>query len=240
MEKNHTFRGPEAFVNILTENSVEFVSLANNHANDYGEIGYRNTTRTLGNAGVPYVERDASTLVTLECGLKVGVYGTVYYALDVKDMEQEIRSLKEQGAELIIVAAHWGNEGSYQATDEQKKVGRAAIDAGAHIVWGSHPHVLQPIEEYNGGVIYYSLGNFSFGGNSAPRDLDSALVRQEIIRDSQGTVKLGQRTIIPVSISSVEGTNNFQPIPYEENIRAYERVFEKLEGTYQGRNLPIQ
>lgn len=240
MEKKHAFRGPESFVNILTENSVEFASLANNHANDYGQIGYTNTKAVLDNAGIPYVERDASTLVTLDCGLKIGVYGTVYYALDVQDMEQEIRALKDQGAELVIVAAHWGNEGSYRPTEEQKTVGHAAIDAGADIVWGSHPHVLQPIEAYNGGVIYYSLGNFSFGGNSAPRDLDSAIVTQEVIRDPQGNVILGQRTVTPVCISSIETVNNFQPTPYAPEVRAYARVLEKLDGTYEGRDLPIQ
>lgn len=240
MEKKHAFRGPESFVNILTENSVEFASLANNHTGDYGEIGYSNTKKVLDQAGIPFVERDASTLVTLECGLKIGVYGTVYYDLDVPDMEQEIRALKDRGAELIIVAAHWGNEGSYRATEKQMEVGRAAIDAGADIVWGSHPHVLQPIEEYNGGVIYYSLGNFSFGGNTAPKDLDSAIVTQEVIRDAQGNVTLGSRQVTPVCVSSVEGTNNFQPTPYEENVRGFARVLEKITGTYEGRNLPIQ
>ena len=186
------------------------------------------------------MERDSSTLITLDCGLTIGVYGMVYYGLDVSDMEQEIKTLKDQGAELVIVAAHWGNEGSYRPTDQQKKVGYAAIDAGADIVWGSHPHVLQPIEEYNGGVIYYSLGNFSFGGNTAPRDLDSAIVTQEVIRDPQGNVTLGSRRVTPVSVSSVEGTNNFQPTPYAEDVRGYDRVLEKIEGTYEGRDLPIQ
>ena len=240
MEKKHAFRGPESFVNILTENSVEFASLANNHTGDYGETGYSNTKKVLETAGIPYVERDASSLVTLDGGLKVGVYGTVYYDLDVADMQQEIQSLKDQGAELVIVAAHWGNEGSYRPTEQQKNVGRAAIDAGADIVWGSHPHVLQPIEEYNGGVIYYSLGNFSFGGNTAPKDLDSAMVTQEVIRNANGEITLGTRTVTPVCVSSVEGTNNFQPTPYAEGVRGYERVLEKIGGTYEGRNLPIQ
>ena len=240
MEKKHAFRGPEAFVNILTENSIEFASLANNHTNDYGDVGYRNTQKVLDQADIPYVERDASCLMTLEGGLKIGVYGMVYYQLDAADMKQEIQALRDQGAELVIVAPHWGNEGSYRATEKQKEIGRAAIDAGADIVWGSHPHVLQPIEEYNDGVIYYSLGNFSFGGNTAPRDLDSAIVVQEVIRSPQGAVTLGTREVIPVSISSSERFNNFQPTPYPEGIRAYDRVMEKIQGTYAGRNLSIE
>lgn len=235
--KKHTFRGPESYVNILTQNSVEFVSLANNHTLDYGQIGYDNTLKTLNAAGVPYVERDASSLITLDSGLKVGAYGVVYYAFDLQDMEQEIHALREQGAEVVIVAAHWGTEGGYKPTSQQETVGRAAIDAGADIVWGTHPHVLQPIEEYNGGIIYYSLGNFSFGGNTSPRDLDSALVSQEIIRSPEGQIRLGECTTIPVCVSSVETGNNFQPTPYEEGTRPYERVLEKLSGTYEGPDL---
>jgi poly-gamma-glutamate synthesis protein (capsule biosynthesis protein) len=235
--KKHTFRGPESYVNILTQNSVELVSLANNHTLDYGQTGYDNTLKTLNAAGVPYVERDASSLITLDSGLKVGVYGVVYYAFDLQDMEQEIHALREQGAEVVIVAAHWGTEGGYKPTSQQQTVGRAAIDAGADIVWGTHPHVLQPIEEYNGGIIYYSLGNFSFGGNTAPRDLDSVLVSQEIVRSPEGQIRLGECTTIPVCVSSVETGNNFQPIPYEAGTRPYERVLEKLSGTYAGPDL---
>jgi poly-gamma-glutamate synthesis protein (capsule biosynthesis protein) len=235
--KKHVFHGPESYVDILTGNSIEFVSLANNHTMDYGDIGYQNTLKTLNAAEVPYVERDSSVMFTLDSGLTVGVYGVVYYGFDLQDMEQEIHAMKAQGAELVIVAAHWGTEGGYTPTAQQREVGQAAIDAGADIVWGTHPHVLQPIEEYNGGVIYYSLGNFSFGGNTNPRDLDSAMVSQEVLRAADGTVSLGQRTVTPVSISSIETRNNFQPTPYEPGTRAYDRVLEKLSGTYAGPDL---
>lgn len=233
----NVFRGPEAFIDILTTNSIEFAGLANNHINDYGQTGYDSTVSLLRNAGIPYVERDSSAVFTLDGGLKVGVYGTTYFGLDQKDMQQEIQAMKDQGAQLIIVAAHWGLEGSYKPTTDQTKFGHAAIDAGAHIVWGAHPNVLQPIEEYNGGVIYYSLGNFSYGGNGAPRDMDSVLLQQEVILEAGGSVTLGGRTVVPVSISSDVQINNFQPTPYEEGTRPYERVLEKLSGTYEGRNL---
>ena len=178
----NVFRGPEAFIDILTTNSIEFAGLANNHINDYGKTGYDSTVSLLNNANIPYVERDASAVFTLDGGLKVGVYGTTYFGLNQKDMQQEIQSMKDQGAQLIIVAAHWGLEGNYKPIADQTKFGHAAIDAGAHIVWGSHPNVLQPIEEYNGGIIYYSLGNFSYGGNGAPRDMDSAILQQEVVQ----------------------------------------------------------
>ena len=237
VEKTFTFRGPTEYINILTQSSVEAVSLANNHSEDYGKIGYESTCSLLDQAGIPYVERDSSRLFTLEGGLKIGLYGMVYYNLDVKDMAEEIAQLRQQGAELVIVAPHWGYEGNYRPTEEQKQVAHAAIDAGADIVWGSHPHVLQPIEEYGDGVIFYSMGNFCFGGNSSPDDLDSALLQQEIIRDTQGSVTLGELKRVPVCVSSVPGRNNYQPTPMKEGTEEYTRTLSKLDGTFTGPNL---
>lgn len=228
VEKTYVFHGPTEFVNILTENSVDFVSLANNHSLDYGQIGYDSTRTLLTQVGIPFVERDSSVLLTLEGGLKVGVYGMVYYLLDVKDMTAEIASLREQGAELVIVAPHWGYEGSYQANAEQIQVAHASIDTGADIVWGSHPHVLQPVEEYGDGVIFYSLGNFCFGGNGCPDDFDTAVLQQEVLRDADGNVTLGELKIVPCSISSATGWNNFQPTPLEPGTKEYDRVLTKL------------
>lgn len=239
MQKKHTFRGPTDYVNILTENSVEFVSIANNHTLDYGQTGYAATLETLNDAGVPYVERDSSTVITTQNGLTIGIYGAVYYCLDVADMTAEIAAMKEQGCDLVIYAPHWGTEGTYRPTAEQTEVGHAAIDAGADIVWGSHPHVLQPIEEYNGGIIYYSLGNFSFGGNGYPRDYDSALLQQEVIRDADGKVRLEQLTIVPCNVSSVSDRNNYQPTPYVPGEEAYDRILTKLDGSWKGPDLKI-
>lgn len=239
-DKTYTFRGPTAYSHILTDNSVEVVTLANNHSLDYGQSGYASTRATLEEAGIPYVERDSGTLISLDCGLKVGLYGMVYYHLDAEDMKAEIASLREQGAELVIVAPHWGVEGSYRPNQLQIDIGHAAIDAGADIVWGSHPHVLQPIEEYNGGIIYYSMGNFCFGGNSCPEDFDTTLLQQEVIRKPDGTVSLGSLTIIPCRISSEERINNYQPTPMAVGSEEYRRVLSKLDGSFEGPNLKIR
>lgn len=239
VQKKHTFHGPTAYTAILTENSVEAVTIANNHTLDYGPQGYASTLDALDNAGVPYVERDGSRLVRTENGLTIGLYGMVYYDLDVEDMAREIRDMKEQGADLIIVAPHWGSEGTYHPTQEQIEVGHAAIDAGADIVFGSHPHVLQPIEAYGDGIIYYSLGNFSFGGNGDPGDYDTALLQQEVIRYPDGAVELGQLTRVPACVSSVKGRNNFQPTPMESESPEYDRVLSKLDGSFDGPNLQI-
>ncbi|MBQ3503409.1 MAG: CapA family protein [Oscillospiraceae bacterium] len=234
-----TFRAPKEYVNVLTENSVEVASFANNHTMDYRQEGYDSTLATLEEAGVPYVEKDGSLLYTTESGLTVGFYA-LSFALDEKDMKQEIAQLRQEGAELVIVSAHWGAEGSYRAAHTQTEIAYAAIDAGADIVYGHHPHVLQKIEEYNGGIIYYSLGNFIFGGHHWPRDLDSAILQQQVIRSADGEVSLGELTILPVSISSLPAQNNFQPTPCEEGSEQYTRVLEKLSGTFTGPDLLVK
>ena len=103
---------------------------------------------------------------------------------------------------------------------------------------GHHPHVLQPIEEYNGGIIYYSMGNFCFGGHTNPRDKDSVLIQQEVIRTHDGAVSLGELTLIPCSISSSD-RNNYQPTPYEAGSEMYNRVLAKLKGVFDGSNLDV-
>ena len=232
-KKRFAFRGPSRFINILTQCSVDVVSVANNHTRDYGQVGYESTLSLLQEAQIPYAEHEKTSLFPLPCGLKVGMYGMSYNRMDQKQMVDAIASLRKQGAELVIVAAHWGSEGSYRCNDEQRSLAHAAVDAGADIVWGSHPHVLQGIETYGDGIIFYSLGNFSFGGNGAPDDYDSVLVQQEVIRSVDGTVRLGQRTLVPVCISSEPGYNNFQPIPYEKDSEEYLRVLSKLNGTFR-------
>ena len=147
--------------------------------------------------------------------------------------------MRKAGAEIIIVAFHWGSEGVYRPDGGQTANAHACIDAGADIVYGHHPHVLQKIEEYNGGIIYYSLGNFSFGGNNFPQDYDSAVLQQEVIRTVEGEIKLGKLTIIPVSCSSITSHNNFQPTPYPVDSEEYARVMSKLDGTFKGPNLYV-
>ena len=236
--KTFTFKGPTAYTQILTGSSVEAVTLANNHTEDYGKDGYASTTAALESAGLPFVEKDSTLLVTTESGLTIGIYAATF-KVNEKDMKADIADLRAKGAEIIVCAFHWGNEGQYRPTGEQQKYAHAAINAGADIVYGSHPHVLQKIEEYNGGIIYYSLGNFSFGGNHFPRDMDSVILRQEIIRREDGTVELGELELIPVSISSMKNQNNFQPTPYEEGSKEYLRALSKLDGTYTGPDLNV-
>ena len=238
VQKKHVFHGPTEYVRILTENSVEAVTLANNHSMDYGPNGYATTVATLEAAGMPYVEKQSTLLYTTESGLTVGIYAEEYTAMDIDLLARSVEELREQGAELIVYAVHWGAEGHYYPEDHQIEYAHRAIEAGVDIVYGSHPHVLQHIEEYDGGIIYYSLGNFAFAGNMYPKDLDTALLRQEVIRKGD-QIRLGTLTAVPASCSSIPVRNNYQPTPYEEGTAEYQRVLDKLAGLWKGKATPV-
>lgn len=236
-EKKFRFRGPVEYAKILTAGDIEMVNLSNNHSYDYGTGGYESTLSALDAEGIVYVEDESTALYTTETGLVVGVYAE-QFSVDLEKMKTSVEKLRQEGAEVVIVSYHGGTEGSYKLTDLQKSFAHACIDAGADIFFGHHPHVLQAMEEYNGGVIYYSLGNFSFGGNRNPKDKDTAIIRQEIIREVDGTVHLGETKIVPCCLSSTTKKNTYQPTPYEEGSAAYERVLQKLAGSYKASQQP--
>ena len=229
-KKEYRFRGDPAYAQVLVEGSIEVVSAANNHSLDYARPGHAETQSALTAAGIRYATWSSNCLITTPSGLTVGIYAT-NGSLSASTVASNIQRLRNQGAEIVICSFHWGDEKTYAPTQHQQNIGRAAIDAGANIVFGHHPHVLQPIEHYHGGVILYSMGNFSFGGNRNPGDRDTAIVQQQVLRLEDGTVTLGETIIIPCSMSSSAG-NNFQPIPYEPGSEGYLRTMSKLDGTY--------
>lgn len=230
-EKTYRFRADPKYTQVLHEGSIECVSAANNHSKDFANPGHEDTKRVLTEAGIRYATWGSNCLYTTPSGLKVGIYA---YNSSVTEshMKTNIEKLRKQGAEIVICSLHWGDERTYHPTEKQMMLGHLAIDYGADIVFGHHPHVLQPIEYYNGGVILYSMGNFSFGGNRGPRDKDTAIIQQEILRLEDGSVTLGQTIIIPCSLTSSKSGNNYQPRPYAQTEEGYQRVMSKLDWSY--------
>lgn len=231
VEKEYRFRGPSEYAKILTAGSVEAVNLANNHSYDYGETGYADTKDALTQENITHAGKNETAFFVTERGLKIGIYCTQFY-ISNENMEQSIADLRAEGAQIVIASFHWGTEGNYIPDDSQTTIAYDAIDAGADIVFGHHPHVLQPIEQYKNGVIYYSLGNFSFGGNRNPKDKDTVIIQQTVIVEPDGAVRLGDTTPIPCSLSSVTHRNDYQPTPYEVGSEAYLRTLSKLDGTF--------
>lgn len=234
------FKAPSEWAQILTCGGVDFVTTANNHMYDFGEAGAQDTFAALEYWGIPYGTDGQAQLFTTESGLTLGIYCAYRDYMPSQEAAAEaIAQLREQGAEYVICAFHWGQELYYEPNQAQIQLAHACVDAGADLVYGSHSHCLQPMEEYNGGLILYSMGNWSFGGNTSPTDRDTAIVQVTVKRDLDGSISRDSYDIIPCCVSSLpvgadEGADNdYRPTPYEEGSEEYERTLSKLNGTYQ-------
>ncbi len=224
------FRADPSYVAMLPANGVECVSLENNHVLDMGEDGLAETKQTLTDAGVMYYTESEPLIFTLK-GVKMGMLA--YQTFDQYDrlftkVPEDVKALKEEGCELVVVSFHWGAELDYYPNANQQKMGKMTIDAGADLVVGHHSHRINPIELYNGKYIVYSLGNFSFAGNNKPNDM-STFVFQIKFRVKDGVAKDEGFIIIPSRISSNTAYNDFIPTPYgkQENIDSVLNVLKR-------------
>ena len=232
-DKTFAFKAPASYASILSGSSVEAVNTANNHSHDYGDQGFDDTLAALDDAGIVHFGYDETAVMDIK-GIKVGMVG-IYELYDHLDREQQLKDniakVQADGAQLIVVIFHWGNETETVPDSNQTTLGRMAIDLGADLVCGHHPHVLQGIETYKGKNIVYSLGNFCFGGNSSPSDMDTMIYQQTFTIDADGVKNDNVTNIIPCSISSAayDGYNNYQPTPAEgdEATRILEKINER-------------
>lgn len=233
-DKQFAFKADKSYAEILTDGFVEAANLANNHSKDYGEQSYNDTMDALDEAGITNFGYDRVAIKKVK-GIKVGLVGTYVLAdgLGVKDsMEKNIQDLKDEGAQVIIASFHWGEEKAEYPNDVQVELAHAAIDAGADLVLGHHPHVLQGIEKYKGKNIVYSLGNFCFGGNMYPSDMDTMIFQQTFTLKGGKLQEDNVTNIIPCSISSVEDYNNYQPTPAagEKETEILNKITQRSQG----------
>ena len=227
-QKTFAFKGNPSYTEILTQGGVEATNLANNHSHDYGDQSYEDTIQYLEADGITTFGYDRTAVMDVK-GIKVGLIG-IYELKDGLGRQQQvidtIREVKDQGAQVIIVSFHWGTEKSNIPDDIQKTLAHLAIDQGADLVVGHHPHVLQGIEKYQGKNIVYSLGNFCFGGNKNPSDKDTMIFQQTFTVENGELVEDDVTNIIPCSLSSESGYNNYQPMVLEGSEK--ERVLQKI------------
>ena len=204
--------------------------MANNHSHDYGDQSYTDTLSALDAAGIVHFGYDETAVMEVK-GVKVGLVG-IYELNDHMERAQQLKDniakVKNEGAQLVIAVFHWGNEKETVPDENQRQLGHMAIDEGADLVVGHHPHVLQGIEVYNGKNIVYSLGNFCFGGNAYPSDMDTIIFQQTFTVTTEGVQEDNVTNIIPCSISSASDYNNYQPTPAEgeEASRILDKVGE--------------
>ncbi len=230
--RTYNIKGDPEYAFMLRDASVEAVSMANNHRLDYGEAGSKDTVAALEAADILYAY-DRNLGICEVKGIQIGwvsVNETSQGRNVEKYLEEGMKQLKEDGADLILACCHWGIERDNYPEEYQKELGRKCIDWGADLVIGHHPHVLQGIDQYQGKYIVYSLGNFCFGANRNPSDKDTMIFQQTFIFQadpvSYRLVESGEARIIPCSVSSVTTRNNYQPTPLDgEN---WQRVIGRI------------
>ena len=233
-EKQFTFRGPPEFANILTAGSVDAVNIANNHIMDYFQRGFDETLESLTNVGVEYFGLGNYCIIEKK-GIKAAFLGYNGWssAQSAKNQVQsDINLMRAEGAGLVFVYFHWGAENVNYPNQTQIELGRFAIDAGADMVCGAHPHVMQSIEEYNGKYIVYSLGNFAYGGHKNPADKDTLILQYYATYKNDGNGNaIGEKIsdgikIIPCLLSSIKERNDYRPTPAQGD--DFDRIVKRL------------
>jgi len=224
------YKGDARMAEALSYSGLMAVSLGNNHTHDFLAKGYQDTKDNLTAFGVAYFGNETNTIIEIN-GIKVGLFGyLVWTSGEVNHRSKIIASIEDlraRGAELVIAYFHWGHDRTNVPNDSQRRVGRFAIDNGADLVLGAHPHVIQGIEEYKGKNIVYSLGNFAYGGHANPEDKDTFIFQQTFTFDNGVLQETNETNIIPAYISSLRNRNNYQPTPAEG--AEAERILARIE-----------
>ena len=174
---------------------------------DFFEVGYKDTLEVIEEAGLQHfgtvypTRKDGGydDLLTVDVkDIRIGFVGFTYpQDSDVKLIKNRINKLKkEMGCDIVVVSLHWGREGAMTPQSSQITYAKKVIDAGADIIWGQHPHVIQPIQFIDNKPVMYSTGNFVFGSISAKLDTSTGIF-QVTMEKIDGVVQIKQFKVIP-------------------------------------------
>lgn len=244
-EKRFIFKADPGIAGALKSAGFNVLVLANNHTMDYLSAGLNDTMEALGNAGLHYTGAGQSKGEIKPCfieknKLRIGVLSysslppegfmhddnnaTIAYARSgfLEDMQSEITAAAAQ-CDFLIACFHWGTEYRHDVNDSQIEIAHAAVDSGASAVIGTHPHVLQGKEIYNGTPIYYSIGNFVFD-----KQIQDGTDEAVILQFSVGKNGIADIIEIPVVIKGCQPylADDEKAVQIKENIMRYSRRFE--------------
>lgn len=241
-DKQFTFRLPPEKVSLLQEMGIDAVTLANNHALDYGTDALLDSCDTLDHAGILHTGaganlEEAKKPVVVELkGHRIGILGTtrvipesswvagknhvgMLATYDATVTLEEIRQMRGE-CDYVVVFVHWGIERDERPQDYQRTLGQQYIDAGADLVIGSHPHVLQGVEYYKGKPIVYSLGNFMFG-SSIPK---TALLQVTLPGEAEEAGTEAALRLIP----GTSGAGYTRMLTDEKQVQEFYRYMESI------------
>lgn len=218
---------PTANAKILTEASVEAVSLANNHTGDYGPKGFKDTTAAVKDAGLLYGTND-NTFYFEKNGYRIAfICHGLWNERQANDIIPRIRKAEED-SDFQIVFYHGGTERIHAPEDWKQRASRKLVDNGADLVIGNHPHVLQPREVYRGAEIIYSMGNFCYGGNKYPENR-TILYQYTLHIGGDGKLESQSSEIIPCYVYTGSAGNNYCPAVIEDEA-VRQKVLDFMNG----------
>ena len=241
-DKMFNLIAPPEFTEVLKLSGVDVFNTVNNHAIDFTLTGYHDTLDNLDAAGLnnfgtlyPKREDGADRLGLADVkGVRIGMVGYSYpQEADIPGILQRVTKLKdEQGCDLVVVSLHWGREEHMTSEAWQYEYARKLIDGGADVIWGHHPHVVQPVMFYKGKPVMFSTGNFIFGTIS---DLDKStgIFQLHYELDENGKPVLDTFSVIPLDTTrrddyrprvlteESERKANFNKLIYKKSINRY-------------------
>ncbi len=211
--KNTVLGALPEYARVYLHSGIDAVNTVNNHCLDYLDAGYTDTLQTLDGLGIRYfgslypdTKRQREQLGIFDVkGVRLGAAGFSYpQTADLPVIASRIRALRKAGCQLVIISLHWGREELTTPKAWQIDLARGIIDAGADVIWGHHPHILQQVQFYKGKPIFYSTGNFTFG---AIKNLDPDTGIFQLRYDVR-TLSLLNFTVIPCR---TQGRGDFRP-----------------------------
>jgi poly-gamma-glutamate synthesis protein (capsule biosynthesis protein) len=234
----YSFRMKPEVAEDLSKTNINVVNLANNHIFDYGKIAFEDTLKNLEKNNIKYFGNSYEPLIIEKEGIKIGFLGFSDFLkhLEVKEnkigiaiindkISEMIKKAKEK-VDILIVSFHWGEEYKKIANERQRKLAKIAIDSGADLVIGHHPHVIQNIEKYKDKFIFYSLGNFIFDQNFSKETMTGGGVEVYIRTQTNADYTQTNADLIPI-IQNIYFrkfylNNNFQIENISERLIPYE------------------
>ena len=216
-DKKFNLKGPASNAQTYLYSGIDAVNTVNNHALDFFEGGYNDTILALDQylirhfgslyPGSKY-EQDQLGVYAVK-GVKIGAIGFSYpQDSDVDKIAYRISLLRAMGCDLVVVSLHWGREEKTSPESWQLSYARKIIQAGADVIWGHHPHILQQVQFYQSKPIFYSTGNFTFGSIKA-LDPDTGIFQLRYDLTADGPV-LVNFSVIPCR---TQGKGDFRPYP---------------------------
>ena len=221
------FNSPDSLATGLKDIGVDVISLAGNHALDYGYSGICRTIDVLDNVGISHLgtyksaEDQDKILIKDVKGVKIAFINYTYgtngipvpsdkpYCLNLIDKDlisKQIKQAKEQNVDMIVACMHWGTEYKTSANDEQKELADFLFKSGVDIILGNHPHVIEPMEKKtitldDGSTkdvfVVYALGNFT-ADQRAEITRDSAILNLDITKDPDGKILINKVSYVPI------------------------------------------